>query len=98
MLCRIIIQQIQNKVTFVELHPKSALWFFVTGIVHRESASDFPPGGAVDTGPAGGQYRLCGGALPQVPLPSGGAAKLPQNGTKPGHQERGMHGCLHLGS
>jgi len=50
----------------------------------------FPPGGAVDTGPAGGEYRLRGGALPQVPLPSRCAAQLPQDGTKPGHQERGM--------
>lgn len=52
----------------------------------------------MDTGSAGGQHRLCGGALPQVPIPSGGAAQLPEDGAKPGHQERSMHCCLHLGS
>lgn len=45
----------------------------------------------MDSGPASGEYRLCGGALPQVPLPPGGAAQLPEDGTKSGHQEGGMH-------
>lgn len=49
-----------------------------------------PPGGAVDAGPAGGQHRVRGGALPQVPLPPGGAAQLPEDGAEPRHQERGM--------
>ena len=70
----------------------------MSGLVQRDSASDFPLGGAVDSGPAGGQHRLCGGALPQVSLASGGAAQLPQDRAKPGHQERGMHLSLHLGS
>lgn len=43
----------------------------------------------MDIGPASGQHRLCGGALPQVPLPSGGVAQLPEDGAEPGHQERG---------
>lgn len=50
----------------------------------------FPPGGAVDPRSAGGEHRLCGGALPQVPFSSGGAAQLPEDRTEPGHQERGM--------
>lgn len=43
----------------------------------------------MDVGPASGQHGLCGGALPQVPLPTGGAAQLPEDGTEPGHQEGG---------
>lgn len=43
----------------------------------------------MDIGPASGQHRLCGGALPQVPLPSGGVAQLPEDRAEPGHQERG---------
>lgn len=63
----------------------------MSGKVHpKHYAVCCPPGGAVDAGPAGGQYRLCGGAVPQVPLASGCAAQLPQDGTKPGHQEGGM--------
>lgn len=53
--------------------------------------SDFPPGGAVDSWPASSQHRICGGALPQVPLPPGGAAQLPEDGAEPGHPERGVH-------
>lgn len=51
----------------------------------QSSSSDFPPGGAVDSWPASSQHGLRGGALPQVPLPPGGAAQLPEDGAEPGH-------------
>lgn len=43
----------------------------------------------MDTGPAGGQYGLCGGTLQEVSLFAGGAAQLPKNRAEPGHQARG---------
>lgn len=44
----------------------------------------------MDSGSASSQYWLCGGAIQEVPIITGGAPQLPEDRAEPGHQERGI--------
>lgn len=53
----------------------------------------------MDPRSAGGQHWLCGGAVQEVPLTSGGAAEFPEDWAEPRNQERGAYtdiGIIHL--
>jgi len=46
--------------------------------------SSVPPGGTLDFGSTSSQYRVCGGAIQEVPISTGGATQLPEDRTEPG--------------
>lgn len=48
----------------------------------------------MDTGTTGGQHRLCGGAVQEIPNPAGCAVELPEDRAEPGHPARGRNSKL----
>lgn len=48
-------------------------------------SSSLPPGGTLDSGSTSSQYWVCGGAIQEVSVSTGGAAQLPEDRTEPGH-------------